>query len=104
VKRAALGGFGLVVVGREPLEVAPNDRNAAYLATKAERFGHELSDASDAPVSTGVGDIAAQEAIGARRVRRADVAGSRWHHRTAPATTAHPAAGGRTDERRSGAR
>ncbi len=70
VKRAALGGFGLVVVGREPLEVAPNERNAAYLSTKAERFGHELGDAVDAPVSTGVGDIAAQEAVGARRVRR----------------------------------
>ena len=70
VKRAALAGFGLVVVGREPLEVAPNDRNAAYLSTKAERFGHELGDVADGPVSTGVGDIAAQEAVGARRVRR----------------------------------
>jgi 3,4-dihydroxy 2-butanone 4-phosphate synthase/GTP cyclohydrolase II len=71
VKRAALSGFGLVLVGREPLEVAANERNAAYLATKAERFGHELGDGTDAPISTGVGDIAAQDAIGARRVRRA---------------------------------
>jgi len=70
VKRAALGGFGLIVAGREPLEVAANDRNAAYLATKAARFGHELSPDDDAPVSTGVGDIAAQDALGTRRVRR----------------------------------
>jgi 3,4-dihydroxy 2-butanone 4-phosphate synthase/GTP cyclohydrolase II len=72
VKRAALSGFGLVLSGREPLEVAPNDRNAEYLRTKAERFGHEITGASEAPVSTGVGDIAAQGAVGARRVRRAD--------------------------------
>ena len=73
VKRAALGGFGLVVVDRVRLEVAPNDRNAAYLATKVERFGHDLAGlAEDAPVSTGVGDIAAQDAIGARSVRRPD--------------------------------
>jgi 3,4-dihydroxy 2-butanone 4-phosphate synthase/GTP cyclohydrolase II len=70
VKRAALGGFGLVLAGREPLEVAANHRNAAYLATKAERFGHELEASSDAPVSTGVGDIAAQGALDTRRVRR----------------------------------
>ncbi len=71
VKRAALGGFGLIVVGREPLEVAANDRNAAYLATKAARFGHEFGvDDDGLPVSTGVGDIAAQDAVGARRVRR----------------------------------
>ena len=70
VKRAALSGFGLVLAGREPLEVAANDRNAAYLATKAERLGHELQGQDGAPVSTGVGDIAAQGAVGARRVRR----------------------------------
>jgi 3,4-dihydroxy 2-butanone 4-phosphate synthase / GTP cyclohydrolase II len=68
-KRSALGGFGLVVTARAPLEVAPNDRNAAYLATKAARFGHEFG-AGVLPVSTGVGDIAAQDALGAARVRR----------------------------------
>jgi 3,4-dihydroxy 2-butanone 4-phosphate synthase/GTP cyclohydrolase II len=68
-KRSALGGFGLVITERVQLEVAPNERNAAYLATKAARFGHSLG-ASDLPVSTGVGDIAAQDAIGAARVRR----------------------------------
>lgn len=71
VKRAALSGFGLTLTGREPLEVAPNERNAAYLTTKAERFGHELDGAPDAPVSTGVGDIAAQSRVGTRSVRRA---------------------------------
>lgn len=70
VKRAALSGFGLTLAGREPLEVAPNERNAAYLTTKAARFGHELEGPADAPVSTGVGDIAAQERVGARSVRR----------------------------------
>lgn len=70
VKRAALGGFGLVLAGREPLEVASNARNAAYLATKAERFGHELAGGLDAPLSTGVGDIAAQDAVGTRVVQR----------------------------------
>lgn len=70
VKRAALSGFGLVLVGREPLEVAPNARNAAYLSTKAARFGHELEGDAEAPVSTGVGDIAAQGAVGTRSVRR----------------------------------
>jgi 3,4-dihydroxy 2-butanone 4-phosphate synthase/GTP cyclohydrolase II len=72
VKRAALGGFGLIVRDRVALEVAPNERNAAYLTTKMERFGHELTDDADAPVSTGVGDIATQGSIGAPRVRRAE--------------------------------
>jgi 3,4-dihydroxy 2-butanone 4-phosphate synthase/GTP cyclohydrolase II len=68
-KRSALGGFGLVITERVPLEVAPNERNASYLATKAARFGHHLG-SSGLPVSTGVGDIAAQDAIGATEVRR----------------------------------
>ena len=72
VKRVALSGFGLTLVGREPLEVAPNERNAAYLSTKAERFGHELQADADAPVSTGVGDIATQGSRTTRIVRRAD--------------------------------
>ncbi len=69
-KRAALGGFGLSVTGRVPLEVAPNDRNAAYLATKALRLGHDLRGGDDLPVSTGVGDLAAQRAVGSPGVRR----------------------------------
>jgi 3,4-dihydroxy 2-butanone 4-phosphate synthase / GTP cyclohydrolase II len=58
-KRAALGGFGLSVVDRVPVEVVPNVDNASYLATKVARMGHELS-GQGAAVSTGVGDIARQ--------------------------------------------
>jgi 3,4-dihydroxy 2-butanone 4-phosphate synthase / GTP cyclohydrolase II len=58
-KRAALGGFGLSVTDRIPIEVVPNDDNAAYLATKVARMGHVLS-GEGAAVSTGVGDIAKQ--------------------------------------------
>jgi len=76
VKRAALGGFGLIVTERVGLQVVPNVRNAAYLATKAARFGHELApdggvgSAVATPTSTGVGDIAAQGAVGTDRVVR----------------------------------
>jgi 3,4-dihydroxy 2-butanone 4-phosphate synthase / GTP cyclohydrolase II len=73
-KRSALGGFGLSVTERVPLSVAPNERNAAYLATKAARFGHDLTaeglGGERLPVSTGVGDIASQGAVGAPAVRR----------------------------------
>jgi len=68
-KRSALGGFGLAVTDRVPLEIAPNERNAAYLATKASRFGH-LFEPGVLPVSTGVGDIASQSAVGTTGVRR----------------------------------
>ncbi|MFW5934083.1 MAG: bifunctional 3,4-dihydroxy-2-butanone-4-phosphate synthase/GTP cyclohydrolase II [Actinomycetota bacterium] len=59
-KRAALGGFGLSIVERVPVEVRPNPDNAFYLTTKAQRMGHELT-GEQLPVSTGVGDIAAQQ-------------------------------------------
>jgi 3,4-dihydroxy 2-butanone 4-phosphate synthase/GTP cyclohydrolase II len=42
-KRVGLGGYGLEVVGRVPLEIAPGEHNATYLATKRDRMGHELS-------------------------------------------------------------
>ena len=58
-KRAALGGFGLSIVERLSIEVTPNSSNEAYLRTKGERMGHELSGTGVA-VSTGVGDIARQ--------------------------------------------
>jgi 3,4-dihydroxy 2-butanone 4-phosphate synthase/GTP cyclohydrolase II len=58
-KRVALGGFGLSVVERVAVEVVPNDANSGYLATKANRMGHELS-GTGAATSTGVGDIARQ--------------------------------------------
>ena len=68
-KRAALGGFGLSIVGRVPVEVLPNDANARYLQTKVERMGHELS-GEDLAVSTGVGDIARQRPDAPRAVAR----------------------------------
>ena len=41
-KVAALSACGILVESRERLVIAPNRENAAYLATKAERFGHFL--------------------------------------------------------------
>ncbi|HEX9888947.1 MAG TPA: bifunctional 3,4-dihydroxy-2-butanone-4-phosphate synthase/GTP cyclohydrolase II [Nitriliruptorales bacterium] len=66
-KRAGLEGFGLSISERVPLEVVPNEANAAYLATKREKLGHLLT-GEDAVVSTGVGDIAAQESRAPARV------------------------------------
>ncbi|MTV25596.1 bifunctional 3,4-dihydroxy-2-butanone-4-phosphate synthase/GTP cyclohydrolase II [Nitriliruptoraceae bacterium ZYF776] len=68
-KRAALAGFGLSIVDRLPVEVVPNDANAAYLATKVARMGHELSGEGSA-VSTGVGDIARQRATAPAAVEK----------------------------------
>ncbi|MCU0282344.1 MAG: bifunctional 3,4-dihydroxy-2-butanone-4-phosphate synthase/GTP cyclohydrolase II [Candidatus Nanopelagicales bacterium] len=41
-KLAGLSGYGLEIVDRIPLEIAPNPHNRAYLATKAERMGHQM--------------------------------------------------------------
>jgi 3,4-dihydroxy 2-butanone 4-phosphate synthase/GTP cyclohydrolase II len=41
-KIVGLEGFGLEMVGREPLQVPANPRNAAYMAAKRERLGHLL--------------------------------------------------------------
>ncbi|MBU6212898.1 MAG: bifunctional 3,4-dihydroxy-2-butanone-4-phosphate synthase/GTP cyclohydrolase II [Actinomycetales bacterium] len=41
-KRVALEGYGLSIVAREPLVTDPGEHNAAYLATKRDRLGHEL--------------------------------------------------------------
>jgi 3,4-dihydroxy 2-butanone 4-phosphate synthase / GTP cyclohydrolase II len=68
-KRAALGGFGLSVVDRVPVEVVPNADNAEYLATKVARMGHVLS-GDDEAVSTGVGDIAKQRSTAPSRVSK----------------------------------
>ncbi len=39
-KRVGLGGYGLEIVDRVPIEVAPNDVNRNYLETKRDRMGH----------------------------------------------------------------
>ncbi|WP_117214795.1 bifunctional 3,4-dihydroxy-2-butanone-4-phosphate synthase/GTP cyclohydrolase II [Allorhizocola rhizosphaerae] len=41
-KRAALEGYGLKVVGREPLPIRPHPENITYLRTKRDRMGHDL--------------------------------------------------------------
>ena len=41
-KRVALGGYGLEIVERVPIEIAPGLYNARYLRTKRDRMGHEL--------------------------------------------------------------
>ncbi|MEX1162293.1 MAG: bifunctional 3,4-dihydroxy-2-butanone-4-phosphate synthase/GTP cyclohydrolase II [Nitriliruptor sp.] len=74
-KRAALGGFGLSVTDRIPVEVVPNADNAAYLATKVARMGHVMSGEVEA-VSTGVGDIAGQRSTAPRRVSKPSPRGS----------------------------
>jgi 3,4-dihydroxy 2-butanone 4-phosphate synthase/GTP cyclohydrolase II len=42
VKYRALKGYGLDIVGREPLETEPTASNEAYLRVKAEKLGHLL--------------------------------------------------------------
>jgi 3,4-dihydroxy 2-butanone 4-phosphate synthase/GTP cyclohydrolase II len=41
-KIAGIQGFGLRVVGQEPIEAAPNVENARYLEAKREKMGHTL--------------------------------------------------------------
>jgi 3,4-dihydroxy 2-butanone 4-phosphate synthase/GTP cyclohydrolase II len=41
-KRAGIEGYGLTIVERIPLEIAPNDKNFEYLRTKKEKLGHVL--------------------------------------------------------------
>jgi 3,4-dihydroxy 2-butanone 4-phosphate synthase/GTP cyclohydrolase II len=43
-KRAGLEGYGLEVVGREPMPVRPTPENVRYLRTKRDRMGHLLEE------------------------------------------------------------
>lgn len=43
-KRAGLEGYGLEIVERIPLLIAPNDSNRRYLETKRSKMGHLLTD------------------------------------------------------------
>jgi 3,4-dihydroxy 2-butanone 4-phosphate synthase / GTP cyclohydrolase II len=74
-KRAALGGFGLSIVDRVPVEVLPNDANERYLRTKAERMGHE-----SAARTSGLhrGRRHRRAAGGAPGVEKPAPAGRRW--------------------------
>jgi GTP cyclohydrolase II len=42
-KAAGLTAAGITIAGTTPLEIAPNDHNIHYLATKRERLGHRLA-------------------------------------------------------------
>ncbi len=41
-KRAGLGGYGLTIVEKVPLLIAPNKNNVDYLDTKRRRLGHDF--------------------------------------------------------------
>jgi len=41
-KRAGISGYGVEIVESVPLEIEPNENNAAYLRTKREKMGHVL--------------------------------------------------------------
>jgi 3,4-dihydroxy 2-butanone 4-phosphate synthase/GTP cyclohydrolase II len=43
-KRAGLEGFGLNLIERLPIIIEPNEYNARYLKTKAEKLGHRFDD------------------------------------------------------------
>jgi 3,4-dihydroxy 2-butanone 4-phosphate synthase/GTP cyclohydrolase II len=43
-KRAGLEGYGLTVIGREPLPTHAHPENLTYLRTKRDRMGHHLPD------------------------------------------------------------
>jgi 3,4-dihydroxy 2-butanone 4-phosphate synthase/GTP cyclohydrolase II len=45
-KIVGLEGYGLAIVGREPLEISPNQHNARYMDTKREKMGHLFEAAS----------------------------------------------------------
>jgi len=54
-KYTGLGGFGLQIVERVPLETHPNPENLRYLRTKRERLGHllDLPEGEVTEISTG---------------------------------------------------
>ncbi len=55
-KRIGLGGYGLEIVDRVPVEATPNESNMRYLRTKRDRMGHLLGglDAHDDEALTSI--------------------------------------------------
>jgi len=51
-KLAGLSGYGLEIVDRVPIEIAPNPHHEVYLATKRERMGHQMGHATPARRAT----------------------------------------------------
>jgi 3,4-dihydroxy 2-butanone 4-phosphate synthase/GTP cyclohydrolase II len=43
-KRAGMEGYGLEMVARVPVIIAPNEFNARYLQTKQDKMGHRFDD------------------------------------------------------------
>ena len=52
-KIAGLEGYGLTIVGREPIQIAPTAYNAHYMETKREKMGHMFG--APSPVAAEVG-------------------------------------------------
>ncbi len=48
-KRVGLGGYGLEITESVPIEIPPNQENAAYLRTKRDRMGHILPNLDHTP-------------------------------------------------------
>ena len=46
-KIIGIEGYGLEVIGREPIEVEPNEINRKYLITKRDKLGHLILDDND---------------------------------------------------------
>jgi len=59
-KYGGLTGFGLEIVGREPLQTTANAENLVYLRTKKERMGHLLDGLDEA------GDVVGRSALDLR--------------------------------------
>ena len=60
-KRVGLAGYGLEIVERVPIEIAPNDDNVAYLQTKRDRMGHLILAEASAHDQAVLGEILAEE-------------------------------------------
>ncbi|MBX6766886.1 MAG: GTP cyclohydrolase II, partial [Actinomadura rubrobrunea] len=72
-KLAGLDGFGVRILGREPLPAFVTEHNRRYLAAKRDRLGHRIEGLPDLPASDGAsGDGAAGGAAGAAPPRRED--------------------------------